>query len=222
MADSLKDRVGRVIAGTFHALLDRIEDQVPEAAMEQAIREADQVVNDVRHELGQVAANRHLAQSQHATLNGEHSKLGAQIAGALAQDRDELVRTAVERQLDIEAQLPVLETTLADLVRRETELQGYVSALLAKKREMVTALSDFRRTRAAQGLGSTAGPAARSAGERMESATGAFDRVHERQTGLTVAARSATLQQHQNLQELDRMERENKVAERIARLKAGQ
>jgi phage shock protein A len=41
MADSLKTRVGRVIAGGMHALLDRIEDLNPQAAMEQAIREAD-------------------------------------------------------------------------------------------------------------------------------------------------------------------------------------
>jgi phage shock protein A len=222
MPESLKDRVGRVIAGTFHSLLDRIEDQMPEAAMEQAIREAELVVDDVRHDLGQVAANRHLAQAQHASLNGEHSKLGAQVGAALTQSREDLMRTAVERQLDIEAQLPVLETTLADLARREGELQGYLAALLAKKREMETALAEFRRTRAAQGLAAVPGSAARAPADRMDAATGAFDRIHERQTGLTATARGATLQQSSHLQELDRMERENKIAERIARLKAGQ
>jgi phage shock protein A len=38
MADTLKTRVGRVIAGSVHALLDKIEDQAPEAMMEQFIR----------------------------------------------------------------------------------------------------------------------------------------------------------------------------------------
>lgn len=33
MADSLKTRVGRVITGSVHALLDRIEDLNPQAAM---------------------------------------------------------------------------------------------------------------------------------------------------------------------------------------------
>ena len=61
MADSLKTRVGRVIAGGVHALLDKIEDLSPQAAMEQAIREADGVIDEVRHELGTVSANRHLA-----------------------------------------------------------------------------------------------------------------------------------------------------------------
>ena len=36
MADSLKARVGRVVAGSLHALLDRLEDLHPQAAMEQA------------------------------------------------------------------------------------------------------------------------------------------------------------------------------------------
>ena len=75
MADSLKTRVGRVIAGGVHALIDRLEDQAPEAVMEQSLREADVVINDVRHELGQVSANRHLAQQQHASLNSQHTKL---------------------------------------------------------------------------------------------------------------------------------------------------
>ena len=67
MADSLKTRVGRVIAGGVHALLDRLEDQAPDAVMEQTLREADSVIDDVRHELGIVAANRHLSQQQHAS-----------------------------------------------------------------------------------------------------------------------------------------------------------
>lgn len=80
MADSLKTRVGRVIAGGVHALLDKIEDLNPQAAMEQAIREADGVIDEVRHELGTVSANRHLAQQQHAKLNRSHEDLRDQIA----------------------------------------------------------------------------------------------------------------------------------------------
>ena len=136
MSGTLKTRVGRVIAGGMHALLDRLEDQAPEAMMEQSIREADAVIDDVRHELGVVSANRHLSQQQHAHLNNQHAKLASQIDAALGDGREDLVRAAVARQLDIEAQLPVLETTLGEYTRQESELRGYVEALLAKKREM--------------------------------------------------------------------------------------
>jgi phage shock protein A len=223
MTDSLKMRVGRVIAGGMHALIDRIEDQAPEAVMEQSIRETDAVVDDVRHELGLVSANRHLAQQQHAALNGQHEKLSAQIEQALEQARDDLARAAVARQLDIEAQIPVLETTLAEHAQQEGELQGYVAALLAKKREMADALADFRKSRAvAVAQASTGGGASGNAAERrIDKASGAFDRVYARQTGLTVTSGSNTLQQAAQLSELDELVRENKIAERMAQLKVG-
>jgi phage shock protein A len=223
MADSLKTRVGRVIAGSVHALLDKIEDQAPEAMMEQSIREADGVIDEVRHELGLLSANRHLSQQQHASLNGQHAKLAAQIDEALGQGREDLVRAAVARQLDIEAQLPVLETTLGEQTRQETELQGYVAALLAKRREMETALAEFRKSRAAAAAatGAGGGAAPNTAEHRMDKVTGAFDRLYERQTGLSGTARGTSLQQAAQLKELDDLVRENKIAERLAQLKAG-
>lgn len=223
MADSLKSRVGRMIAGGMHALMDHIEDQSPVAAMEQVIREADGVIDDVRQELGQTSANRHLAQQQHAKLNGQHAALLEQIDAALAQGREDLARAAVARQLDIEAQIPVLEATLADLARQEAELHGYVGALLAKKREMEEALQAFRASRAAaQASTNTQGVAtSRSAENRMDNITGSFDRIHERQTGLTGTDQKLVLKQAAQLRELDDLVRENKIAERMAQLKVG-
>jgi phage shock protein A len=220
MADSLKTRVGRVIAGGVHALLDRIEDQAPESVMEQSVRDADNVINDVRHELGMVAANRHLSQQQHATLNGQHAKLAEQIDQALAQSREDLTRAAVARQLDIEAQLPVLENTLAELARQEGELQSFVSALLAKKREMSEALSDFRKSRATTAAQAAVGTVGGAAERQIGAVTDAFDRVYERQTGLTGTAKNGSLQQAAQLKELDDLVRDNKIAERMAQLKA--
>lgn len=221
MADSLKTRVGRVIAGGVHALLDRLEDQAPEAMMEQAIREADAVVADVRHELGTTSANRHLAQQQHLNLNRQHEALSEQLGLALAQQREDLARTAVARQLDIEAQLPVLESTLAEFARQEAELRGYVEALLAKRREMDTALAEFRKSRqAAQASVAPGRPAGGGTDQRMAAATGAFDRVHQRQTGLSATAAGATLQQAAQLKELDDLVREGRIEERLAQWKA--
>jgi phage shock protein A len=222
MADSLKTRVGRIIAGGVHALIDRLEDQAPEAVMEQSLREADAVVDEVRHELGLVSANRHLAQQQHAAQNRQHEKLSAQVQEALAQGRDDLARAAVARQLDIEAQIPVLEMALAEHVRHEGELQGYVAALLAKKREMTDALAEFRKSRAQAGAASKLPAAGGKAEQRMDQVTGAFDRLYQRQTGLDGTARGTSLQQAAQLKELDELVRENKIAERMAQLKAGQ
>jgi phage shock protein A len=221
MADSLKTRVGRVVAGGLHALLDRLEDLNPQAALEQALREADGVIDEVRHELGLVSANRHLAQQQHVRLNRGHEDLSDQIAQALAAEREDLARAAVARQLDIEAQLPVLEATLADLARQEQELQGFTAALLAKRREMQEALTAFRQSRAASV--SATQPTGQSAVEqRLAQVTAAFDRVYQRQTGVAGTSAAGDLDQAARLSELEALVRDHQIAERLARLKAGQ
>ncbi|MFG6442410.1 PspA/IM30 family protein [Roseateles sp. LKC17W] len=220
MAESLKTRVGRVMAGGLHALLDKIEDLQPQAAMEQALREAGGVIDEVRHELGSVSANRHLAQQQHARLNASHEALREQVAQALAAGRDDLARAAVARQIDIEAQLPVLEATLAELARQEQELQGFTAALLARQREMQEALAALRHSRAA--AASAAQPAGASAVEqRLAQVTEAFERIYQRQTGLHAAQPGSATQEAQ-LRELDALVREHRIAERLARLKAGE
>lgn len=175
----------------------------------------------MRHELGLVSANRHLAQQQHAKLNRSHEELRDQIAQALAAQREDLARAAVSRQIDIEAQIPVLETTLADLGRQEQELQGFTAALLAKKREMQEALAQFRNSRAA--TESAAQPIGQSSVEqRLGKVTDAFDKIYQRQTGLDGTQRTGNLDQASRLNELEALVRDHKISERMARIKAGQ
>lgn len=221
MTESLKARVGRVLTGSFHALLDRLEDQAPAAMMEQAIRDADVVIADVRLELGRSSANRHLAQQQHASLNQQHTTLAEQIDLALSQGREDLARAAIARQLDIEAQLPVLETTLADYVQQESELQAYVAALVAKQRDMQQSLDEFCKSRAAAAV--TAGSpiantATAQAQQRMDSIGRAFDRVHARQTGLG-SGTAQSLHQAAQLQELEAIDRQHRIDQRLASLR---
>lgn len=220
MAETLRARVGRVIAGSIHAILDRIEDEAPEAMMAQAIREVDEVIEAVRAELGTCAANRHLAQQQHAELNGKHADLAAKIEHAIGEGRDDLARAAVARQLDIEVQLPILETTLADLVAKENELKGYVDALLAKKREMNDAVDAFRTSRAKSESAATGATGVASSRGKLDDASAAFDRLYARQTGMSPAAQGATVEQAAKLKELDELVRANKIEERLAQLKA--
>lgn len=222
MAETLRSRVTRAMAGGVHALLDRIEERAPEAMMEQALRELDQVVDEVRHELGRLTANRHLAQQRHAELNRQHDTLKAQIELALGQRREDLARAAVGRQLDIETQLPLLETSLAELAQQEGEHRGYVDALLAKRREMEAALSQFRQSRAATAntpSGSAAGSTAAQIEQRLAGATGAFDRIYERQTGLDGPARAGRLADASKLQSLEELMRQTQIEARLAQLK---
>jgi len=222
MADTLQTRVARVIAGGAHALLDKIEDAAPIAMLEQSVREIDQVTDDVRAELGRVVANRHLAQQQHRHLNKEHDDLAASLATALSGGRDDLAKTAIARQLDIEAQLPVLEGSLGQFAQEEKELSGFVDALMGKKREMERAIRDFEASRRnAEAAMARQGSPGSTTQSRVQAAQSAFDRTYQRQTGLDAAGRGATLEQAARLRELNDLSRENKINERLAALKAG-
>jgi len=222
MTDSLRTRVARLIAGGAHALMDRVENVAPAALLEQAAREVDQLADEVRAELGKVTANRHLAQQQHLNLNSEHEELHAAIESALAAGKDDLARTAIARQIDIEAQLPVLEASLSERVQKEKELTGYVDALRAKRREMDAAIRDFETSRQkAAAPGPDATSPANPIEQRLQAAQAAFDRTHQRHTGLDATGRHASMEQAAKLRELGELVRDNKINERLAALKAG-
>ena len=221
MTDTLRQRVSRVIAGGAHALLDKIEDAAPVAMLEQSVREVEVIADEVRSELGRAVANRHLAQQQHLNLNKEHEQLGASINEALNNSREDLAKPAIARQIDIEAQLPVLESSLADQATQEKELSGFVDALMGKKREMQVAIRDFEQSRKnAESVAVRGAGAATPVGAKLQAAQSAFDRTYQRQTGLDAAGRGASLEQAAKLKELGDLVRENKINERLAALKA--
>jgi len=223
MTDSLSTRVGRVIAASANALVSRLESQAPVALMEQAIREVDGIIGEVRLELGQISANRHLAQQQHVHLSTQHGDLVQQAQQALCDNREDLASAAVARQLDIEAQLPVLETSLAELTRKEEELSGYIAALLSKKREMEQSLQEFQSSLDTTSNSLLAG-SVQSVGsqqqQRLDSATGTFDRLYQRHAGFAPIAAGASLEQAAKLKELDDLVRQNKISERLAQLRS--
>jgi phage shock protein A len=219
MTDTIASRVTRVVSGSVHALLDAVENAAPEATMGQAIREIDRVIDDVRAELGRVEASKHLATSQLNKLNTEHEQLAGQIEAALGQGREDLARAGVEKQLNIEDQLPVLQKSLADQRDAGKELEGYIAALLAKKREMEQALRDYVAASHAAGPGSTAGASTRGKSEdRVANAGAVFDRVLAKQTGLSGLTSAAT-GDAAKLRELQDLQRANRIQERLAQLK---
>ncbi|HEV2611198.1 MAG TPA: PspA/IM30 family protein [Noviherbaspirillum sp.] len=220
MADSLRNRVSQIVVGSVHALLDKVEDQAPEAMMEQAIRKVETVIDEVRQELGVVAANRHLAQRHHAELNRRHLELTTSAEEAINLRREDLARAAVAKQLDTESQMPVVEGTLQDLGKQEKELSGYVDALMSKKREMQEQLSSFRasRARAASATGATV--ATNSSLHKVDDASAAFGKIFERHTGISTGMHKLSVEQASKLKELDDLVQNKRIEERLAQLKA--
>ena len=222
MTESLKQRVGRLVAGGFNSLLDAIESSAPEAVMEQAVREIDSAIADVRKSLGTVEANRHLTSKRLADDSRRHEELAEQAQIAMKEGREDLAEVAISKQLDLEAQIPVLEHSLTDLSDEKERLEGYINALKAKKREMREAIEDYRKSRQQQSTATAASSPAGggdSAQDKADRAVGAFDRVFHRQTGLNATSGGST-DDDARLAELEDLSRKNRIAERLAKLKA--
>lgn len=224
MTDTIASRVTRVIGGSVHALLDAMENTAPEATMAQAIREVDQAIDEVRSELGRVEAVKHVASSSLNKLNTQKETLAEQIDIAMAKGDETLARAGIARQVDIDDQIPVLQRSLQDSVARGNELEGYIAALVAKKREMESALQDFIAAHAAASApGAQASGASTSGGKvqgKVERAGDAFDRVLARE-GIAGAS-SPVNADAAKLRELQDMARTHRIDERLAALKAAQ
>ena len=215
MTDNLKSRVSRLIAGSFHTLVDAVENTAPEMVMEQAIREVEAVVAEVRNQLGKVETQRHLAARRLAEDSRRHEELSEQSRMAISQGRDDLASAAVERQLDLEAQQPVLDARLADLAEQKKTLESYLTALQGKRREME---SDLREYREVQSRLNSEGPAAQGSDFqlRAERAGTAFARIYQRQTGIQITPQSR--ENASRLVELEDLTRRSRVAERLAQI----
>jgi len=220
MSETLSRRVGRLVSGGFHALIDAAENLAPEAVMNESIREIERAVDEVRAELGKVLAQKHLAAKKMADESNRHEAIDANLQAAVDAGRDDLAEAGIAEQMDIEARLPVLENTIADCAVQEKELEGFIAALQAKKREMQQQLQDWRAAqqnidtgKTAGGNGSNLNRIARDA----EKSGNAFDRVMGRQNSVHNSTDAAQLAK---LKELEDLSRNNRIAERLAALKA--
>ena len=144
MAETISSRVGRILSGGLSALVSAVENAAPETVMAEAVSEIDRAIEDVRVELGRTLSSKHLASTRLMEENARHTDLTEKVSLALKEEREDLAEAAVGQQLDIEAQLPVLEGAVADSEGREQELEGLIAALQAKKRQMRDELAQFR------------------------------------------------------------------------------
>lgn len=222
MSETLSRRVGRLVSGGFHALMDKAEDLAPMVAFNENVREIEQAIDEVRAELGKIVAQKHLATKKLADENTRHEQLNDSIVTAVNLGRDDLAQVGIAEQIDIEARLPVLENTIADCSEQEKELEGFIVALQAKRRELMTAIENYQKTVAtqSQGQGVNTGSNLDKIAQKAEKATNAFDRVMSRQTGFNHSTNANS--NAQGLKELEELSRNNRISERLAKLKSGQ
>ena len=129
--------------------------------------------------------------------------------------------------MDIEVQIPILERTIAEAGDKEKELESFIEALKAKKRQMREELRNFIESRKeADNVASSERAESinmsSSVVAKAEKAEAAFDRILEKSTGLPGSARAADAKTAAQLAELDDMSRANRIKERLAKIKSSQ
>jgi phage shock protein A len=209
-------RVGRVMAGMAHSVVDMAEQANPEAVLAQALREIDGAIDEVRTELGRAKGEQIRVEARMKQLEEERGALEKRIDTAIKNGRDDLAEAGVARQLDIEAQANLLAQLRAESRGEIQKLESSLDAIRASRREAEDRLQDLRHTM-------TAAPD----GTLMGGRDGAVDRANAKvERALNVTGRitgvpnGPAVQDAGALQDLEALHRDNQIKERLAQLKA--
>lgn len=213
--ETVLTRIGRVIAGMTHAAVDAAENAGSEAVLAQALREIDAAADEVRGELGKAMAERTRLELRRRELDRERDDLDGKTKLAVEKGRDDLAEAGIARQLDIEAQIGVLDRMLKDSQDSIDQLGQTLGAVRASRREAESRLADLKRTANANASGAAVGVSrVDRALDKVERAQSAVERLTGVPSGDAPADGKA-------IDDLNDLARKHAVAERLARLKAG-
>lgn len=134
MNESITSRVSRLISGSVNAIVDKAESLSPELIMKETIREVDSTIDEVKILLGKETIELRKTKTQLENEKSKHKKLTEQIEIAISEGRDDLAKSAISRQMDIETQIPILEEIVSQIEKNITKLENYIDALNAKKK----------------------------------------------------------------------------------------
>ncbi len=212
--ESALQRIGRVIAGMTNLAIDAAEGVNPEAVIAQSIREIEAAADEVRADLGKVTAERHRLDTRRQQLVREKTELDERVAVALDEGRDDLAEAGVARQIDIEAQVAVLDRLLAETDEKITQLGQTVDAIAASRREAEQTRKEFRESHASRTAdGQAAAPRPTGAMAKVARAKAATARV----TGVPASPADANAAA---LAELADLQRDREIRSRLARLRS--
>jgi phage shock protein A len=217
--ESALTRIARVIAGMTNLAIDAAEAASPEAVIGQAIREIDAAAEEVRTDLGKAMAERHRLDARRQQLLQEKTQLDGRVRIALDDDRDDLAEAGIARQVDIDAQVGVLDRLMADTDEKIAQFGQTLDAVAASRREAEQTLKDFRASQAEKASfdgSASGGHPAKSNGamNKVARAQAATARV----SGVPASPGAADAQALNDLAEL---ERKREVKARLAQLKSG-
>ena len=207
-------RMGRLLAAIASQTIDNAENSNKLALVKQAIREIDAGADEARYALGKSRAEEFRLKRRREELDAEVAGLTDKIRLAVAENREDLARAGVARQIDLESQTIALERAM-DFVELEIDEQTKaLQAMLAARREAETRLADLEASLVQQAPLETGRAVPTTKTMSADRAMAAIARV----TGVP----AASVLGDKELDELDRLHREKEIAARLERIKSQQ
>jgi phage shock protein A len=207
-------RMGRLLAAIASQTIDNAESSNKVAMVKQAIREIDSGADEARYALGKSRAEEFRLKRRHDELDRETATLTEKIRLALAENREDLARAGVARQIDLESQGLALERAM-DFIELEIDEQTKaLQAMLGARREAEVRLADLELSLSQHAPHETDKPAAATKTISPDRAMAAIARV----TGVP----ASSVLGDKELDELDRLHREKEIAARLERIKSQQ
>lgn len=210
MPETMLTRVGRIIGGLSNAALDAVEGRNGEATAQQALREIDDVIHEARLTLWKIKAENHRLTARRGQLSAELDALPAKLKTALSSGRDDLARSGVARQIDLESQIEAIDSGLASVAERHGSASKALQAANAARRDAEHRIALLRAPQdaGADALVDYGDDDART--RRLEHSLRAIDRL----TGTVSSASNAAIE------DLDRLHRDHAIEERLLALRA--
>jgi phage shock protein A len=220
MTDSIFVRVQRVVTGGVGSALDAAERLGGTSVMRQAIRDMDAAIDKARAEADGTRARRLQAAHRLQDCRKQLATLKEQARFALGKDRLDLAEVAIARQLDVETQIASLAKAETEAAASERRLEESAAELKLRRGQMYDELRAFE---AAQKAGSSGDDAPGSPDSRLqrraERAQEAFERALDAAGG--VSGGRASPEAAAKVAELEALQKEAAIAERLAALQGG-
>jgi phage shock protein A len=207
-------RMGRLLAAIAIQTIDDAESNSKVALVKQAIREIDAGADEARYALGKSRAEEFRLKRRRTELDVEIAGLTEKIRTAVSENREDLARAGVARQIDLESQGIALERA-TDFIELEIDEQTKaLQAMLGARREAEVRLADLELSLSQHAPHETGRAAAATKTISPDRAMAAIARV----TGVP----ASSVLGDKELDELDRLHREKEIAARLERIKSQQ
>ncbi|MGI9557575.1 MAG: PspA/IM30 family protein [Solirubrobacterales bacterium] len=131
----LLSRSVAVVKAKVSKLLDRAED--PSTMLDYSYEKQREMLQNVKKGIADVVTAKKRMQLQQGKLEQEVTKLEGQARQAMAADREDLARAALERKAIAQQQLQGLDTQIADLEAQQAKL-------LENEKRLATKIESFR------------------------------------------------------------------------------